>query len=101
MKGIARIHGAAHVTALLAGTLLTASGVAAAVVPIQGQGVVERPIGAGVYPGVSGVVNEAFFEAHAGRDGTLWILDRQTGRVRSCAPPDAVDQPPRCSPWSP
>jgi hypothetical protein len=100
MHGISWKPDAMRRAGLLAGTLLVASSTAAAVVPIQAQGVVERPVGGGFY-GQPGVVNEGFFEAHAGQDGRLWILDRQTGRVRSCAPPDAADQPPRCSPWSP
>lgn len=87
-------------TLCLAGMFLVASSAAAAVVPLQGQGYVERPIAGGGFYGQPGVVNESFFEAHPGLDGQLWILDRQTGRVRSCTPPEAADQPPRCSPWS-
>ena len=101
MHGISRNSGALRRAVLLAGMLLAASGTAAAVLPIQGQGVVERPIGGGGFVEQPAFVNGGFFEAHAGDGGRLWILDRQTGRVRSCAPPEAVDQPPRCLPWSP
>ncbi|NCF10865.1 MAG: hypothetical protein GWP66_09335 [Gammaproteobacteria bacterium] len=87
-------------TVFVTAMLSLASTAAAAVMPVQGQGIVERPIGGGGFYGQPSVVSEGFFEAHPGRDGQLWILDRQTGRVRSCAPPDAADQPPRCSPWS-
>jgi len=88
---------------LLVGLLLLASQQAAAVVPMGSQGYVERPIGGGGFnqqPAYGAYGGGGFFEAHSGSDGQIWILDRQTGRVRSCLPPTGVDQRPRCSPWS-
>ena len=85
----------------VAGVLLATWGSAWAVLPVQGQGVTERPIGTQGFVERPAFVDGGFFEAHPGQEGQLWILDRQTGRVRSCAPPVAADQAPRCSPWSP
>ncbi len=101
MQGDSMRDGRTVVGALLAGMLCFTSGTVAAVLPVQGQGVTERPIGAQGFVERPAVVDGGFFEAHPGHEGQLWILDRQTGRVRSCAPPEAADLPPRCSPWSP
>jgi hypothetical protein len=100
MREIKRLPGPLRGVLLLSGIALVASTAAAAVLPIEGQGYVERPVGGSGFYGQPGVVSGGFFEGHAGRDGQLWILDRQTGRVRSCTPPGGEDQAPRCSPWS-
>jgi len=86
----------------LVGLLLLASQQATAVVPMGSQGFVERPIstGRGIDQRPAFAGGNGFFEGHAGSDGQLWILDRMTGRVRSCRPPAEAGQQPDCSPWS-
>jgi hypothetical protein len=80
----------------------TTTGAAVAQVPTS-RGFVERPVGGhGVSMQPAFANDGGFFEGHAseGDDGRLWILDRQTGRVRSCLPPATAEAPPACSPWS-
>ena len=85
----------------LAAVMLVMSASVKAVVPIvQGQGVVERPIGGYGMDQRPAYGGNGLFEGHEGDDGQLWILDRMTGRVRSCQPPAEAGQQPRCSPWS-
>ena len=87
----------------LTALVLVMSAPVTAVVPVdQGQGFVERPIntGRGIDQRPAFAGGNGFFEGHTGGDGQLWVLDRMTGRVRSCQPAAEAGQPPLCSPWS-
>lgn len=88
-------------TSMLAGLALTATAASAAVLPLDGgPAYVERPVTGGYY-GQPVVGAEARYEGHPDTGGALlWVLDRQTGRVRTCRPAPAEGERPACSPWN-
>ncbi|HEY5720550.1 MAG TPA: hypothetical protein VIW02_09220 [Gammaproteobacteria bacterium] len=79
--------------------LLAASQAVAGVLPLEGYaGYDQRPLTQS-QPGIYGTEPRYTALPLAGGE-RVWVLDRQSGRLRVCEPASSVEQPPRCSPWS-